>query len=470
MDITNTTVVKADRFKAMQEGMSLKDIPLEWLYGNVTNDPLRFGFYSKRVVHPTIKSPLIKDKALQNRWSQFMTMEDNEGSRVAYIHIPFCISRCHYCGFFQHFVDRGLEDAFIDSLIKELRMAEDARFIQCRPFNAVYIGGGTPSALKTDSLRGLLNAIRNSIPMKENCEFTMEGSLQTFTEETFELCRDSGINRLSFGVQSFNTSVRRLVGRMLSGQEVHDRLNRLVEKADSMEMLIVIDLIFGLPLQHMPVWEEDIDTYIASKIHSADFYQLNVFSDSRLKEFTDKGLLPSQAGLPEQAMMFAKAVDIMERKGQLRLSNIHWARTHGERNLYNSLSKAGSTIIPFGPGAGGRVMGSTTFITKDIDRYIKEIDEGVKPLMFMTEPIKDYQVYYQLIGQLDRGFIDLRALQSHYPQYYSLAMELIQKWQSRGFVFVSDAIANLTLAGQFWYVNLTQALIDWLQLKTGGMM
>ncbi len=456
---------KADRYKAMQEGMSTKEIPLKWLYGNETDDPLRFGFDSKRVVHPTIKSPLIDSKDIQARWQQVMQTEGYSASKVAYIHIPFCLSHCYYCGFFQNFIDRQLEDAFIDCLIDELTQAGASRFIESGAFDAVYIGGGTPSALKTANLRRLLEAINNYLPMADNCEFTMEASLQTFSEETLKTCKEGRINRISFGVQSFDTSVRRLMGRAIEGKDALARLNSLASKVKDSDLLVIIDLIYGLPLQDRGIWERDVETYIASNIDSADFYQLNVFSDSRLKDLNDSGLMPSPATVGEQALMFARTVDLMDRSAQSRLSITHWARNPKERNLYNSLSKGGAVIVPFGPGAGGRIGGSTIFLKKDIGEYIEDIKSGVKPLMFMTESVGDFTLYYTAIGQLDKGFLDLKPLEGQYQQHCYFIYELVKKWQERGFVQHSEGMISLTIAGQFWHVNLTQSLIDWLQTR-----
>jgi oxygen-independent coproporphyrinogen-3 oxidase len=214
----------------------------------------------------------------------------------------------------------------------------------------------------------------------------------------------------------------------------------------------------------MDVWQDDVMTLIHSGIDGGDLYQLNVYEDSKLKEAVEKGTLPHAAKTSEQAVMFKVGVEIMEKARYKRLSICHWARNNRVRNMYNQLSKSGIVTIPFGSGAGGKIEGYTFFVDRDIHSYINRIDAGEKPLMFMMSPAEDYELYSSIIGQMDLGQLNLSELKTRYDvDLEGLLKELFSVWGKRGLTEINGDFLDLTVAGQFWYVNLTQAMLDWLE-------
>ncbi len=457
-------ISKADRFiKALTErpGVDEKWIK-KWIFGNETDDPLRFAFDAKRVVHPGVKGMVVPRDKWLNLWEMFMNQPGRKTKRTAYIHIPFCQTRCLYCGFFQNFSNRELEDAYIDRLIKELHMIADTKFIQSHPIQAVYIGGGTPSSLSVKNIERLFMAINRSLPLANDCEFTFEARFHEFDNEKIQACLDGGANRFSLGVQSFNTKVRKCMGRIDDRDTILEKLQNLVSLDNA---VVVIDLIYGLPYQTMEVWEDDVNTLINSGIDGGDLYQLIVYEDSKLKEAVQRGSLPPASKISEQALMFKRGVEIMQEKRWRRLSICHWANGTRERNLYNSYSKSGAEIIPFGSGAGGKIDGYVMFLDRDIKSYIERIDRGEKPLMFMMAPPDDYELYSDIIGQMDRGMLNLLWLKTAYGVDLEEMMEpVFNEWKRKGLIEINGDYLDLTLAGQFWYVNLTQAILDWLTM------
>lgn len=452
---------KADRFTSLMTEINMID--KKWLFGNETDDPLRFAFDAKRTVHPGVKGEMIPRERWKGIWEGLMNKECSKTKRAAYIHIPFCQTRCLYCGFFQNFSDSEMDDVYIQKLESELRMASDRPFVQSRPIHAVYIGGGTPSALSAENIIRLLGAINRYLPVANDCEFTFEARFCRFDNEKIQACIDNGINRFSLGVQSFNTRVRNSIGRLDSRETVLEKLNYLcsIDHAS-----VIIDLMYGLPYQTMEIWENDVKSLIESRIDGGDLYQLNIYEDSKLKQAIEKGALPAAAKTSEQALMFKKAVEIMQRNRIRRLSMCHWADTTRERNIYNSLSKSGAVTLPFGAGAGGRVSGYTVFVERDIKKYIDMIDRGEKPLMFMMSQPQWHELYSDIIGQIDsRGHLNLSSIKErHGIDLEEICMGLFKEWVKRGLVEINDTYIDLTIAGQFWYVNLTQAILDWMEL------
>jgi oxygen-independent coproporphyrinogen-3 oxidase len=451
-------MAKADRFiKSMSE---LNPVERKWIFGNDTDDPLRFAFDAKRVVHPGVKGAMLPKEKWAGLWDMLINQTGKKTKRAAYIHIPFCQTRCLYCGFFQNFSDNDMEDVYIDHLIKELQMTEGSRFIKSHPFHAVYIGGGTPSVLSVRNIERLLNVINQSLPLSNDCEFTFESRFHDFDDEKINACLKGGVNRFSLGVQSFNSKVRTSIGRLDSGEFILERLKYLMSLDDA---AIVIDLMYGLPHQSMEVWQDDVETLADCGIDGGDLYQLNVYEDSKLKMAVEKGTLPPFAKTSEQALMFKKGIEIMERKRFRRLSICHWARNTRERNIYNSLSKSGAVTIPFGSGAGGKADGYAFFVDRDIKSYIERIDKAEKPLMVMIVQHEDYGLHSSIVGQMDSGTVNLLKLKTDYGVDLKDIMEpVFNEWKRKGLIEINGDYLDLTIAGQFWYVNLTQAILDWL--------
>jgi oxygen-independent coproporphyrinogen-3 oxidase len=189
-----------------------------------------------------------------------------------------------------------------------------------------------------------------------------------------------------------------------------------------------------------------------------------VYEDSKLKEAVEKGALPPASKTSEQAVMFKRGVEIMEKARYKRLSICHWANNTRERNLYNQLSKSGSVTIPFGAGAGGKIEGYTMFVDRDVKSYMQRIDNGEKPLMFTMSPAEDYELYSSIIGQMDCGQLNLSEIRSRYDvDLEELLKDLFSVWEKKGLIEINGDFLDLAIAGQFWYVNLTQAMLDWLE-------
>lgn len=437
-------------------------IETRWLFGNDTTDTLRYAFDAKRLVHPGVKGKMLSQNTWQQQWQSFMAGAGPKIKRAAYIHIPFCRTKCLYCGFFQNFSNKEIEDSYIDKLIMDLRMAEDTPFINSHPIHAVYLGGGTPSALSSANIKRLLRAVNQSLYLANDCELTFESRIHDFDDEKLAVCIEEGVNRFSLGVQSFNTKIRKSLGRISEREKVLRRLEYLCSLDHA---AVVIDLMYGLPDQSMEVWEDDVMALINCGIDGGDLYQLNVYEQSKLKEAIDNGTLPPAAKTAEQAVMFQRGIELMDANKLKRLSICHWAHSTREKNIYNSLATSGSVTLPFGAGAGGKINGYSMFIDRDINSYMQNIDRGEKSFMFMMSPVEDYQLYGVIVDQMDAARLNLSKIKSEYAvDLEYLLGDLFAVWEQKGLVELDGDFLDLTVAGQFWYINLTQAMLDCLEL------
>lgn len=450
--------MKEERLRAFFSMMDLEQYAL--VVGRDTEDPLRYAFHKKRVVHAGLKGQMIDSSHWSANWNLRMSQKGTRRKRTAYVHIPFCQSKCLYCGFFQNFSNEEVEDAYIDRLITELQISHATRYCSSDPVHAVFIGGGTPSVLSAANIRRLLQALTQYLPLANDCEITFEARVHDLVPEKMEACLENGVNRISIGVQSFHTDIRRKVGRLNTLETVMERLRLL---SDYDQAAVVIDLMYGLPLQSMEIWLEDVALLKEAAIDGADLYQLNVYPTSLLRRAIEDGNLPAAATTAEQAIMFANAEMLLTESRFRRLSICHWAKTGRERNLYNTLSKGGAAVLPFGAGAGGNIDGLRVSVDRDLHRYMRGIDHGEKPLAKMLRPHPLHDLLTEVVGQMEQGYLNMFTLAARYGEEVLELEPLLRIWEDRGLITRGAGMIHLTIAGQFWHVNVMQSVLECLK-------
>ncbi len=188
-----------------------------------------------------------------------------------YVHFPWCLHKCPYCDFNSHAVRGEIpEAAYIDALIGELERALPE--IWGRPVTTIFIGGGTPSLLTPEGLDRLLTAIRTLLPVRPWAEVTLEANPGTFETARFRAYKAAGVNRLSIGIQSFNDSHLRALGR------IHDSREASVAAAAAREIFehLNLDLMYALPGQTLAELETDLATGLAFAPSHLSCYHLTL--------------------------------------------------------------------------------------------------------------------------------------------------------------------------------------------------
>ncbi|WP_105532791.1 radical SAM family heme chaperone HemW [Solimicrobium silvestre] len=188
-----------------------------------------------------------------------------------YIHIPWCVKKCPYCDFNSHEAKNGFpEDEYLSALRLDLERALPA--IWGRKIYTIFIGGGTPSLLSAAGLDRLLSDVRTLLPLDGAVEITMEANPGTFEAEKFRSYRASGVNRLSIGIQSFNSQHLQALGRIHDGDEAR----RAIEIAQTHFDNFNLDLMYALPKQTLSEARLDVQTAIASGAPHLSLYHLTL--------------------------------------------------------------------------------------------------------------------------------------------------------------------------------------------------
>ena len=421
------------------------------------DNPMSGAFPHKRVVHAGLNGTLVSPKETQAVWDTLMNGTPKTGEmQCAYIHIPFCKTKCTYCGFFQNGTSQNVEDQYIDGLVSELKLASERPRLKDGLIHAVFIGGGTPTSLSPANSERLLKAIKEYLPLANDYELTLEGRIHDLIPENLDVWMANGVNRMSIGVQSFNTEVRQMVGRLDTKETVLERLAAL--KAYG-QCSVVIDLIYGLPGQSMEVWEQDLADLVSSGVDGADLYQLNVFDGSDLNKDIANGKVPAAATTAMQGDMFKFGRKYLDERSYRRLSAAHWSANNRERSLYNILAKAGVPMFPFGSGAGGNVDGYGMMLHRALKPYEDMVSRGEKPFMALMKQSELQSVVNQVVSQLEQGFLNIMSLVTLDPRLEELNW-LYKLWEERGLLTYNGLLYKLTAAGEFWTVNLTQSTLE----------
>ena len=443
----------------------------EQILGRLTPDPLQFAFAGKTTAHAGQGGgrPILDPVAQSQRFADLLAGAPTAGrARCLYIHIPFCRVRCTFCNFFQNAASPAWIERYLQHFYAEMVSKAATPWVQAAPFDAVYVGGGTPTDLSAAQIQTLGAQIRRYFPLRPDCEITLEGRLNRFDDRKFDAALAGGFNRFSFGVQSFDTQVRKAAKRLDDREAVLARIEQLVA-VDAAP--IILDLLFGLPYQDEACWQRDIADFLACGAHGVDLYQLIDMPGTVMSRLVEQGRQPAPAETPQKARMYAYGAQTLEAAGLQRLSSCHWVRDPRERSRYNALAKTSADVLPLGAGAGGSINGVALMQQRELQPYQAACEAGAWPVAMMMAPPPHFRRDGLLKSGFDKGLLDGRLWREQgHPELFDALRPLLAFWQQRALLTLGDEQAELTLAGRFWNVNLAQCALQALSPPQAAQM
>ena len=225
-----------------------------------------------------------------------------------YIHMPWCVRKCPYCDFNSHAVPDGelsleLEQEYLHALVEDFKTQVD--FAQGRQIHTVFIGGGTPSLISAQGYQWLFDQLQAIIPFAEGCEITLEANPGTVEHDPFAGYLQAGINRLSIGVQSFNTDHLKRLGRIHSNE---DAISAIGLAREAGFQRINVDLMHGLPEQTLDQALHDLKLAVENGATHISWYQLTIEPNTVF--FRTQPILPVDdvlEDIQEQGEIYLKA-------------------------------------------------------------------------------------------------------------------------------------------------------------------
>jgi oxygen-independent coproporphyrinogen-3 oxidase len=286
-----------------------------------------------------------------------------------YLHIPFCSAICNYCNFNRSLFDGALKTRYVEALLTEIARAGSAGRSKA---DTVYFGGGTPSLLEPEEVHAIMGACAASFDLTPDCEVTLEANPDTVTAERLRAYRRAGVNRISFGVQSFREDELRRLSR-LHGVE---RAKAAYAEARSAGYdNVSLDLMMWLPGQIVDEWLESVDQAIDLAPDHLSLYMLEVYPNAPLKEDMARAAW-SQAPDDDVAVMYVAAMERLEAAGyeQYEISNV--ARP-GRRSRHNLKYWTDAEWYGFGCGAHTTLGGARWKNVSATADYIERITRAL---------------------------------------------------------------------------------------------
>jgi oxygen-independent coproporphyrinogen-3 oxidase len=286
-----------------------------------------------------------------------------------YLHIPFCSAICNYCNFNRGLFDAALKERYVEALIAEIEGA--GRAGETTRADTIYFGGGTPSLLDAGEIDRIMAACRQSFDVVAGCEVTLEANPETTTTDRLRAYRSAGVNRLSFGVQSFRDDELRRLSRLHGAGRA--RVAFAEARAAGFDN-VSLDLMMWLPGQQVEEWLESVDQAIALGPEHLSLYLLEVYPNAPLKEEMARARW-SQAPDDDAATMYLAAMDRLEAAGyeQYEISNVARA---GRRSRHNIKYWTDGEWLGFGCGAHSTRGGVRWKNLSGTEGYIDRIGRG----------------------------------------------------------------------------------------------
>ena len=283
----------------------------------------------------------------------------------AYVHIPFCTQICYYCDFSKVFIKNQPVDAYLEHLIQETRSYEIGKL------RTLYIGGGTPTALSAQQLAYLLSELHKVMDLSEVEEFTIEANPGDLDPDKIAVLKDSQVNRVSLGVQTFDNKMLKKIGRSHQEQDIYDNIRHLKQAGFDN---ISIDLIYALPGQTMEQVKENVAKAIDLDIPHMSLYSLILENHTVFMNRMRRGKLP----LPKEeleAEMFEYIIEELEKAGFEHYEISNFSKP-GFESRHNLVYWDNAEYYGLGAGASGYVDGIRYKNHGPIRHYLEVVEAG----------------------------------------------------------------------------------------------
>jgi oxygen-independent coproporphyrinogen-3 oxidase len=283
-----------------------------------------------------------------------------------YLHVPFCAAICHYCNFNRGLFESGLKDRYLEALSREIRDAGGGE-----PADTIFFGGGTPSMLEPQEIASLVAACREAFDVAPDAEITLETNPETSTPARMAGFREAGVNRISFGVQSFQADELRRLGRQHSVARARDAVGEARQAGFDN---VSLDLMLWLPQQSIADWRANVEALVALQPEHVSMYLLELYPNAPLKEEMARSGW-SQAPDDDAAEMYLWGMQRLEEAGyrQYEISN---AARPGRESRHNLKYWTGGEWLGFGCGAHSTRDGQRWQNVASTPDYVTRIGAG----------------------------------------------------------------------------------------------
>ena len=357
----------------------------------------------------------------------------------AYVHIPFCTQICYYCDFSKVFIKNQPVDSYLEHLIEEYDSYD------VKKLRTLYIGGGTPTALSAPQLAFLLEKLTDKLDLSYLEELTIEANPGDLDQEKIAVLKDSSVNRVSLGVQTFNDRMLKQIGRSHLEKDIYENIANL-KKAGFDN--ISIDLIYALPKQTMEDVKINVAKAIALDIPHMSLYSLILENHTVFMNRMRRGKLP----LPKEdleAEMFEYIIAELEKAGFEHYEISNFSKP-GFESRHNLMYWDNAEYYGIGAGASGYVNGVRYKNHGPIRHYLQAVEAGNARVQEEVLTLKEQMEEEMFLGLRKKSGVSKKRFEEKFGlsfenQYGAVVSELTEQ----GLLVADRDIVRMTKQGLF---------------------
>lgn len=354
-----------------------------------------------------------------------------------YVHIPFCVRKCQYCDFLSGPSDEETKDRYIEALLKEIRAAEHTEDYE---IVSVFIGGGTPSALKAEAIASIMRTLQEQFFFCEDAEVTIEANPGTVDLEKLTIYRNVGINRLSLGLQSTDAEELKLLGRIHSYEEFLKSYEWAREAGFSN---INIDLMFAIPGQTGEAWRQHLYQVAELNPEHISAYSLIIEEGT---PFAEQNLdLPDE---DTEYQMYEDTAEILEGYGYRQYEISNYAK-QGYMCRHNAGYWQRREYLGFGLGASSLYRGMRFSNTRRMQEYLKESRNSDQIRKDVTVLSRNERIEeFMFLGlRMTEGISEKKFEENFDVRLMDVYGDILQKYEETGFMEHIETKWRLTRKG-----------------------
>ena len=374
--------------------------------------------------------------------------------KSAYIHIPFCEHICHYCDFNKMFLKGQPVEQYLEMLKKEIHLT-----LQQSPtdiLSTIYVGGGTPTSLNEKQLIDLCETISELPFHLDEVEYSFEANPGDLSLEKLRILKQAGVNRLSFGVQSFDEGLLKAIGRTHRPEDVLDSIEKAREAGFEN---ITIDLMYGLPGQSKAQFKQSLEQALLLDLPHYSSYSLIVEPKTVFYNLMQKNKLhlPTQ---DVEAEMYEMLMEEMTRHGYVHYEISNFAKP-GYESRHNTTYWNNDYYYGFGAGAHSYVNGERIANYGPLKKYMEPLQKNELPRMSVhTVPLHERMEEEMFLGLRKMAGVSLERFKQRFGQdCLDVFSEQIYLLRSRQLLIVKDGRIMLTQQGKLLGNEVFQSFI-----------
>ena len=357
----------------------------------------------------------------------------------AYVHIPFCTQICYYCDFSKVFIKNQPVDSYLEHLLQEFHSYD------IQKLRTLYIGGGTPTALSAPQLEVLLDGLTKNLDLSVLEELTIEANPGDLDEDKIAVLKNSAVNRVSLGVQTFDDKMLKKIGRSHLEKDIYENIDRL--KLAGFDN-ISIDLIYALPGQTMEQVKDNVAKAIALDIPHMSLYSLILENHTVFMNRMRRGklLLPKEE---VEAEMFEYIIAALELAGFEHYEISNFSKP-GFESRHNLMYWDNAEYYGIGAGASGYVNGVRYKNHGPIRHYLKAVEEGNARIHEEHLSQREQMEEEMFLGLRKKSGVSMKRFEEKFgTSFDNLYGQVVRDLCHQGFLRVEGQQIRMTKKGLF---------------------